>query len=514
MAFRPSPYFNNPQFAQAASNIASMFAPPSGADASGWANAKAKQDETSRIAQLFDLAQAEEFNQQQFDRMGVAAGQWAPNQSYYGVDQGNATQRYGIDVGAQTSRANNSADNVRALTDRGMQEAAAMERLGITDATTQRGQDITAQTSVGNNVRDNQRSAIGTLFGPLNQGQIRPDVPSEFMDALGLPEVAAVAGAPKPMTAEEVKGQRILGLDPDLQDAIAFGSTPVENIVTPGGPQISTRLDAIGKEPVIADRSPGTVRMYRTKDGQVGRTVDGMTDMVTNLPVPADALVGSISDTSESFGTSELSKARENILGRRAGLTSMIDQVAAIDGQLAGANADQAIGVIGSGARIFNDMATQANAALRAAGIAAPEGLRDVQRYQDTFRALGIQNAELQSALLDLAYATATSREPGKLTDADVQRAMQTLGANLQDPQAMRQVLRGAVQRSRMDYDAQERTYFDAFGDNLNLGRAQFRDIAPLEGAAPGGGPVAAGQPTGEEQWERGPDGRLRRVAQ
>jgi hypothetical protein len=125
---------------------------------------------------------------------------------------------------------------------------------------------------------------------------------------------------------------------------------------------------------------------------------------------------------------------------------------------------------------------------LAGAGIDAPEGLRDVRLYQDTFRALGVQNAELQSALLDLAYATATAREPGKLTDADVQRAMQTLGANLQDPQAMRQVLRGAVKRSRMDYDAQERTYMGAFGDNLNLTPARFREIPPLDGAAPAGG--------------------------
>lgn len=478
MAIRSNGYYNNPAFAQAAANLSSLFAPPSGSDAAGWANASAKQAEANRLGIYFDQSQDPNVDLDQLSRTGLGVGAFDFRGSKYGVDQADATQRYGYDQTFNASRLNNADNN-----------AAALERQFLEPVTVAQG---------------------ATTY-----------VPKRAAEVSGLAEILEGSRAPLSETQLAARErQRLIEAgvitDDMLADDFVGQRTPVQTVDAQGRPAFSSPGAAArsGAEAFVPDRSPGTVRMYRTKDGQVGRTVDGMTDMVTKLPVPADALVGSISDTSESFGTSELSKARENILGRRAGLTSMIDQVAAIDEQLAGANADQAVGVIGSGARIFNDLATQASAAFRAAGVAAPEELRDVQRYQDTFRALGIQNAELQSGLLDLAYATATAREPGKLTDADVQRAMQTIGANLQDPKAMRQVLRGAVKRARMDYDAQERTYFDAFGDNLNLGRAQFRDIAPLDGATPAGGPAATGQPTAEELWERGPDGRLRRVAQ
>jgi len=91
MPIKSSGYYNNPQFAQAASNLASLFEPPSGADAAGWAAANAKKAEASRLQQFFDYRNDPNFDQAAFDRMGVAAGAYQPNQSYYSVDQGNAT---------------------------------------------------------------------------------------------------------------------------------------------------------------------------------------------------------------------------------------------------------------------------------------------------------------------------------------------------------------------------------------------------------------------------------------
>lgn len=329
--------------------------------------------------------------------------------------------------------------------------------------------------------------------------------------------IAPTAGAPKPLSETEVKGSVLQGMTPEEQRTITFGNTPVENVVTPEGPRIATRLDSVGQEPFVQDRSPGTVRMYRTRDNQIGRTVDGMTDMVTKMPIPADAVVGTISDDSGSFGNSELSKAREEVLGRRAGIQAMTEHVMTLDEQLANANADQTVGIVGSAARVFNDLATQAGAVLRAAGVEAPEGLRNVQNYQETFRSLGVQNAQLQSGLLDLAYATAQSREPGRLTENDINRALQTIGANLQDPLAMRQVLRSAVQRATTDYRATESTLMDAYGDAPNLRPAQFPEIPPIDGMSTTprpetADPAAAGGAGGVERWERGPDGKLRRA--
>ncbi|MDV2964522.1 hypothetical protein RZ532_00920 [Nitratireductor aquimarinus] len=447
MATRRNPlagrYFNSPGIASAMSNLASAFAPPGADEVLGWAKANAARDEASRLSALWEAAGDD------FDRMGVAVGQWNPNQSYYSVDQSNATTRRGQDIDATVAREKFAADNERAL---------------------------------ATNTADNQRQAITSMYGALNPGQVAPAVPAEIMEHLGLPAIDERAGAPKLISESEQKAlerQRLLenGLltDEMLVQGI-MSDAPVEQVLTDDGPRFASRYDAIGQQPYD---KPGTssIKMYRTSDGRQGRTVDGLKDMMTGETIPADATVGSISDTSETFGTSELSKARDNILGRRAGLTSMINQVTAIDEQLAQANADQAIGLIGSAARVFNDVATQAGAALRAAGVDVPEGLRDVQLYQDSFRSMGVQNANLQSALLDLAYATAQAREPGRLTEADVERALNTIGANLQDPQAMRQVLRGAVERAKTDYNAVESVYFDQYGDSLNMQRAQFPDL-------------------------------------
>ena len=288
MAVRASGYYNNPAIAQAAANLADLFAPPSGADASGWATAKAKQEEAARLAQLFDLAQAQEFDQQQFDRMGAAAGQWTPSQGYYAVDKNDATQRYGYDQTFRASTENNVRDNARALDDRRMQEAAAMDRLGVTDATSRYKIGVDAGVSTGNNVRDNQRQAITSLFGTVAPGEIRPPVPEELMSILQMPGIDQVTGAPKPLSETEVKGTLIQGLPQELQDAIAFGNTPVENVVTPGGPRISTRMDAVGQEPVINKGAEASAKLvnYQTPDGRTG---SGLFDPASGTLVDASS---------------------------------------------------------------------------------------------------------------------------------------------------------------------------------------------------------------------------------
>jgi len=96
MPIKSSGYYNNPQFAQAAANLASLFEPPSGSDAAGWALANERKAAAQRLADFYDYAKQPDFNQQQFDRLGVASGAYQPNQSYYSVDQGNATTLPGL----------------------------------------------------------------------------------------------------------------------------------------------------------------------------------------------------------------------------------------------------------------------------------------------------------------------------------------------------------------------------------------------------------------------------------
>jgi hypothetical protein len=81
-------HFNDPLLAQGFSNLAQLFAPPSGGDAAGYETAKAKRAEADRLAQFFNYMKNPGFNREYGDRLGVGAGVYAPDQSYYSIDQG------------------------------------------------------------------------------------------------------------------------------------------------------------------------------------------------------------------------------------------------------------------------------------------------------------------------------------------------------------------------------------------------------------------------------------------
>lgn len=214
MPIKNSPYMNSPDLAQAASNLASLFEPPSGADAAGWATANSKNAEMARLGQLFDYSQAKDFDQTRFDRMGAAAGQWVPSQGYYAVDQSNLT-----------SRANNAADNARAL------QA---------------------------NKLDNQTKVIVGLNGPLNPGQVAPAVSEDFMKLLDMPAVPSRVGPAKPQTEDELKAAIFANLPDEQKKAIVFANTPVDAIAGPdGAPKYVLRPDAIGQQPAPKEQAPG-----------------------------------------------------------------------------------------------------------------------------------------------------------------------------------------------------------------------------------------------------------------
>ncbi|RUT34533.1 hypothetical protein EMQ25_00795 [Arsenicitalea aurantiaca] len=137
--------YNDPALGAAFENIASMFAPPSAADTAAYATAQATREKAARLAQLFDNPE-----DPHFDRRNIAVGNYNPTQSFYAQDQNTETTR--------------------------------------------RGQDITAQTSIANNAADNQRSVVTSMFGPLGPGEIRPELPGEIAGQFGLPALAQVSG--------------------------------------------------------------------------------------------------------------------------------------------------------------------------------------------------------------------------------------------------------------------------------------------------------------------------------
>lgn len=267
MAIRSSRYFNDPAIAQAAANLTAMFSPPSGSDASAWATASAKRDEAARLAQLFQNAGSDTFDQNVFDRQAAALGVYHPTQGFGARDMADSAKRYGIDVGAATSRAN-------------------------TDAT-------------------NRTNFLGKLYRPLSPGETRPEVAGDIAAMYGLPGVTVpeTRGTPKPMSETEWRAAVLGELPEPEQRAAALGSTPVENVVTPEGPRTVFRADAVGQEPFFNKGSeakpvngmavlPDGAQVPAVQDAQSGRWRHAQ----TGEELPADIRVF---DTPRPQGTSE-----------------------------------------------------------------------------------------------------------------------------------------------------------------------------------------------------------------
>lgn len=242
MAIRRNGLYDDSALKQAFSNLADIFSPPSGADLAGYANAKATREKAARLTELYDYARNPGYDQTTADRMGVLGGLYAPNQSYHAVDQNDATTRRGQDINAQTSRANNTADNARAIE---------------------------------TNTADNQRAFAQTRYGAVSKDALLPALPQSVADMYNIPSSDVVqgnislapgetvvtptgqqlAGTPKPLSDAEVKGAILQQLPASDQRSVAMQGVPVEQILDPttNKPRFATRQDAVstGAEPFI-----------------------------------------------------------------------------------------------------------------------------------------------------------------------------------------------------------------------------------------------------------------------
>jgi len=186
--------------------------------------------------------------------MGIGAGAFTPNQSFYRVDQDNAT-----------SRANNAADNARAI----------------------------QQTEI---------SSLTDLFNPVSEDAMRPEIPADVAGRLGVNRsLPAVQGNRSPLSETEwsaAQRERLrqdgqLG-DSDLLDLILGEKTPVHAVGEDGRPTFMSPGAAVrtGAEPFVnrgAEPKPDVVN-YRSPDGRAGTAVYdaelGLVDTQTRQPLP------------------------------------------------------------------------------------------------------------------------------------------------------------------------------------------------------------------------------------
>lgn len=212
MPIKTNGYYNDPNIAQAATNLAAAFAPPSGADAHGWAEAAATTAKAKRLADFFATATDPNSSRDVIDRSGIGSGSYNPNASYYSVDATNAT-----------GRANNEADNARAL-------------------------QQSFLTPVAKDATRFVPPSLADAFGvPQLQSGVREYDQGKSYDVPGIPE--RINGPTKPLSKEEVIGGILQTLPTGQQQAVAMSGVPVESIVTPQGPRVVNRMDAVGQEP-------------------------------------------------------------------------------------------------------------------------------------------------------------------------------------------------------------------------------------------------------------------------
>lgn len=458
MAIRTSGYYNDPAFAQAASNLSALFAPPSGADAAGWATADARRAEAQRLAELFDYAKGSTVDQARFDRMGVAAGNYAPMQSYYAVNTDASTRMRGQDIDAQTSRLNNA-----------------------------------------NTVRG---GVIGQLYGALNPGQIRPDVPADIAGAVGLPAVPSAAGAPKPLTDAELKASILAGLPQGEQRAAALGNTPVENVVGPDGkPVIAWQADSIGQQPYVnagAQAKPtnavallpdGRTQVPAVQDPTTGRWMHAQ----TGQPLPPDIRVfdlpkatGSASDIGMGATTANQTSgnsldativATENLLNQYETVLRNNPGVIGLPGAVRGM-AQDAISTVSELSAAFGDTAPDARVTL--------DQVKNLAERISPTRDPNIQVA--RSLAMSLAYQDAQLQNPsGEVSRQAFERSYEKLtGGMLRNNQSALE----SVQGMRMLIDA-KRQQVDAL--------RQPGSVPPAPPAPPGppAPPAPPGPPTG-----------------
>jgi len=283
MAIVGNRFYNNPAIGAAASGLANLFRPPDVSALPDVMTARAKKQEADRIAQLFTMAGDPNVNMDILDRKSVIANIYDPTSSWSAQNQNDATARYrvgvessdrlyGFDTQAATSRANNAADNARAL------------RLGELESSDRRyASDTQAATSQANNAADNARALrigeLGIVAAPLSEGQMRM-LPADFAEAYGVPaeqrglvkvnegqnavlsDGTVYRGQAKPLSMDQTTARNAQRLydDEAWRRFIGSGINVEMAVGEDGNPVFVARSDSFGKRPFV---QPGSTAASR-----------------------------------------------------------------------------------------------------------------------------------------------------------------------------------------------------------------------------------------------------------
>lgn len=322
--------YNDPTLGAAFENIASLFAPVSASELAGYATADLTRQKAAAEAQRMGLVDM--FTQGGDDRIGVAAGLYAPTQSYQALQMGDATDRRGQDI--------ESADR----------------RYGYDSSLA--GTRYTADQRLRGDMYTSDNALRGTVLGnvgkPVAQGEIAM-IPDEILSWAGVPGASySVAGAPKPLTETEVKGQLLQETaagDDGFARWVAGGSKDPLAVLGPDGPVMMAPDQAAGmgvyEKP--SEASAPKLTNARLPDGTQTtalETPQGLVDPQTGQPLPPGTTMFSTAaqGSADEVGLGTAVRNRVDTQGMAA--VSALETIDQLEGLIRANPASQ--GVVGS----------------------------------------------------------------------------------------------------------------------------------------------------------------------
>jgi hypothetical protein len=434
-------------------------------------------------AAIVGLPQPKEFFEAQ---RGIAA-------TRYGAGDQRATNAYmgaGGSYGSTVAGTRESEANRRAIEDKRTERMFGIEKYKF---------DNTFEQTVGPDGRvilTPRTQAAGMVSGKqaeldqqraIEADRIKRGYDAELFKVNNTPELVQGPNGPTIMRRSEA-----FGMTPVLNEGQAKGTIVQQDMPTMTGEQ---RATVGGYQPkpddlVNAQLADGTtVPAYNRADG----LYHAQTGQKITQPIVS---VGKLqAQNAEGLGGSALTN---KLVERRVATGQALNAIDRLDKALAAPNADQAVGWIGKTAGLFNDVRAQ-NEALSRMIANAPTKDQELQTnptlnktldmivgnsaLNQTAQRLGIQSAVLRSQIADLAYSISKANDPGgRMSDQDIHRAAQIIGASLQDPVAARAVLQDLKVRLNENHNVWER-------ETARV-RSQQPQSAPA--AAPAAAPTAA----------------------
>jgi hypothetical protein len=412
MATRRNPYAD-PALTQAFNNIASMFAPPGGADMAGYATAAAKRAEADRLSWLFNNSADPTASAR-----SALTGVQGYGQTPAGFGMTDMTNRRGQDIDAGTK-----------LRQTEMQQAGELARLYATPRVV--GQNDTL-------IVPNQTQAA-TGFAPTMTGIVE----AKPGDRKFLADGRMIEGAPKQLSSDELKAKI-------MQDEMAAGRLPAEaaigsalgtpqTIQTPQGPRITTPGQAMlsGATPYTAPsnsaRKDGMALLPGGQRVPVTRAPDALQwQMQDGTPVPPEAQVFDLAKpqgTNEQLGitssnVTEANRIKSSLDAAEFTVRQMREilqknpNVAGVPGRVKGVL--QSLG--SSAAQVAKAYAAEAPSASMSLEEAKAQLERVAGGYDPDI-------VRLQSGIMDLAYARAQIGNPsGEVSRQAFERALESFG--------------------------------------------------------------------------------------